>query len=110
MRTLSVFDFKKLCDELPSSRYLYDTENQPSGFWDDCQFSETYSDVICMLNPDRICFKNENGTLCLNRVKLIQYEDFGQNNGALNIICGDPNNDKNLEDNTYVVIFEKNIY
>ena len=106
MQTLSMINFKKICRDIAPAIFVFDTENQSGGIGSDMKIVSTYSDVIFMLNPNRICFRNECGTLCLNRVKAIKYHDEWQSVGKVfSIICGNSHN--NETDVTYTIVADE---
>lgn len=108
MRILSMTGFRKICEELAPASFIFDTENQPGGANRDAKTIMRYSDVVFMLNPNRICFKNEMGTLCFNRVKLIRYHDDPEVVGKLfSIVCGDSCNEN--QDMTYAILVDRKI-
>lgn len=107
MQILSMTSFRKLCEKISPVIFIFDTENQLEHNNINVKMVMRYSDVICMMNPNRICFKNDAGTLCFNRVKSIKYHDEQEVVGEIfNIVCGSSNNDK--EDEIYTIIADKN--
>lgn len=103
MRMLSITDFKKMCESIAPTSYVFDTENQPNGMSERAKFTQRYSDVVFMLAPNRICFKNNTGTLCFNGVKSIWYHDDERHVGEIfNITCGVLDNDS--ADISYTII------
>ena len=89
MNILTMTDFKKLCQQIAPVTFIFDTQNQPGGTNANLKVVSHYSDVAFMLSPNRICLKNEYGTLCFDRVKAIRYFDDKPITGAVfNIICG----------------------
>ena len=103
-KTLSVREFKDLCDTLSPSRFIFSTENQ---LWDKADHTIsvklTFSIMLIAFNPNVICFKNSSDYLCLEKVKCIRTD---KNKCALGtvftIICGDFNS--NTNDVTYTII------
>lgn len=88
MQILSITGFRKKCEEIVPASFIYDTGNQANKSAN-MQIIQRYAEVICMVNPDRICFKGESGTLCLSRVKSIRYHDDPENIGDIfSIVCG----------------------
>lgn len=93
MKNLTLTGFKNLCKKITPTSFIYDTENQPRGIKENVKMTARYSDVIFMLNPNRICFKGETGTLCFDRVKLIRHYDDAQTVGEVfSIVCGNTQN------------------
>ena len=88
VQILTINGFKKKCEEIVPASFIYDTENQANKDRH-IQIIQRYAEVICMMNPNRICFKGESGTLCLSRVKSIRYHDDPENIGEIfSIVCG----------------------
>ena len=86
--------FRKMCEKIAPAIFIFDTENQLESDKSNVKMVMRYSDVICMMNPNRICFKNDAGTLCFNRVKSVKYHDEQEVVGEIfNIVCGSSNND-----------------
>lgn len=109
MQMLSMTGFRKVCEEIAPVSFIFDTENQPNGVNKDAKMVMRYSDVIFMMNPNRICFKNEMGTLCFNRVKSIRYYDGQDAVGeTFSIICGNLQNEN--ADVSYTIIAEQKIF
>lgn len=103
MQALSMINFKKMCRNIAPTTFIFDTENQPGGASSNMKMVSAYSDVIFMLNPNRICFKNDSGTLCLNRVKSIKYHDDSESVGKIfSIVCGNLQSDE--ADVTYTFV------
>ena len=93
MKILSIREFQKFCTMADAAVFCYDASNQKNGDCMDIKFISKYSEVITMMNPNRICFRNECGALCLNRVKSIRYHDEHQIGDVFSIVCGDKNED-----------------
>lgn len=109
MKTLSVTGFRKVCQEISPASFIFDTENQVGYLDTDVKIVSKYSDVIFMLNPNRICFKNENGTVCFNRVKYVRYYDDKRDMGNIfSIVCGNAK-DENA-DVSYTIIADEKIF
>lgn len=103
MRALSMMEFKNLFDDVKSVTFVYDTSNQPNGMCEDIKIVSRYSEMICMLNPNRICFKNDSNTICFDRVKTIRYHDGECCVGNIfSIVCGNTTNNK--DDKTCIII------
>lgn len=106
MQMLSVTGFRKICEEIAPVSFIIDTENQPGGANKDVKMVMRYSDVVFMLNPNRICFKNEIGTVCFNRVKSIRYHDDPNTIGEIfSIVCGNAHSEN--EDISYTIVVDK---
>lgn len=106
MRRLTMTEFKRLCDGIKPVTYVFNTDNQEAGLYSDCSMVASYTEVITMLNPNRICFKSNNNYYCLNRVKYIVLLDDASIGYVFNIICGNRYDTK--EDTTHVIIADKN--
>lgn len=108
MRELSITQFRSLCEKTNTTEYIFDTKNQNGGENEDVKQSVRYSEMVVMLSPGRICFKNPNGILCFDRVKSIIYnEDLTSTCSSFNIICGNIKNSE--EDSSYIMLAQKNI-
>lgn len=106
MQMLSITGFKKMCEKISPATFIFDTENQPWVSDRHLKMVARYSEMICMLNPNRICFKNNHDTLCLNRVKAIRYHDDDESVGeTFSIICGNSKTDN--VDVSYVIVADK---
>lgn len=103
MKMLSMMDFKKMCESIAPASFVFNTENQPNGMSEKAKFVQRYTDVIFMLAPDRICFKNDIETLCFSGIKSIRYNDDEKHVGEIfNITCGIL--DDNSADISYTII------
>lgn len=106
MELLTMCEFKNYCKEIVPASFVFDTENQINGLNEDIKMKGMYSDVIIMLNPNRICFKNESGVMCFNRVKMIRHHNSNEMVGEVfSIVCGN-SNDTN-QDKSYIIIVDK---
>lgn len=105
MITLSMTEFKKMCTDANQSIFIFDTTNQPGGWFRKVKVVERYTSVAFMLSPNRICFKNNTGTMCLNNVKSIRYHNDPTNIGEVfSIVCEGKTED---EDEMYVFLLDK---
>lgn len=106
MEVLSITGFKKLCESIPSAIYIYDTDNQPRKL---TRFSKTttkYDTIIFMLSPDRVCLKNDLGSLSMDHIKCIRRHGLTNRVGEVfSIVCGDRENKD--RDETYVIVVDK---
>ncbi len=83
-----MMEFKKMCTDADQSTFIFDTTNQPGGWFKRVKVVERYTSVAFMLSPNIICFKNDTGTMCLNRVKFIRYHNDPTNIGKVfTIVC-----------------------
>lgn len=106
MQNISVLKFKKMCEVNGPSIYSFDLENQ-SAAYQSLELSSTYREMSVMFNPNRICLKNNSGTICFNRVKSINYYDESKSFGMVfGIVCGGGLADDN--DVVYKIIVDKN--
>ncbi len=91
MQTLSVTEFDKRLREDEPRRYVFDTDNQdiPSGA-QNARWREEFYRIRCMINPNRISFLNDNGSLTLENVRYVCVEDENKHIGeVLRIVCSD---------------------
>lgn len=106
MQMLSMTGFRRVCEKIAPVSFIFDTENQPNGVNKDVKMVMRYSDVVFMLNPNRICFKNETGTLCFNRVKSIRYHDEPEMIGEIfSIVCGNTHSENT--DVSYTIVADR---
>lgn len=104
MSNLSVREFKEVCDTLSAKQFIFSSENQP---WNRVEHTIkaklTFTIMLIALNPNSICFKNNDNTLYLERVKGVVMSDEKSVLGEVfTIICGDSVND--LNDVSYTII------
>ena len=106
MRKISVTEFKKISDEITFAIFIFDSENQPTNDGI-VKIVERYDEMVTMLNPNRICFKNKTGVLCLNQVKyILHHNDTDRYGHVFSIVCGNLNDDDNNK--TYVIMVDEN--
>lgn len=106
MKVLTITEFQKYCKKVAPVSFIYDTNNQINGVRENLKMVSKYSDIIFLLNPNRICLKNDCGTLCFDRVKLIRFYDEEQMVGKVfSIICGNKNNSD--FDISYTILMDK---
>lgn len=102
MKTLSVNEFKRLCSQVPFKSFGFCHDRQVGGMVRDMKLSSRYNEIIIMLNPNRICLKNEYGTLTFGRVKfVIKFDSENGHDDVFGIVCGNINNNK--ENTTYII-------
>lgn len=101
MEELSMSEFRNLCQNLSPSTYVFDTSKQNTTLFHYSDIISEYTDVIFMLNPNRICFKNSNGTLCFNRVKEIIHSKNCDSTDVFRIVC--ENDFQNSTDFSYTI-------
>lgn len=107
MKKLSVIEFQRVCQQIAPATFIFDTENQSGNA--NVKMVSRYSDVVFMLNPNRICLKNECGTLCFDRVNVVRYFDDKPTVGAIfDIVCGDSDDSSSHTSYTIVVDSKKN--
>lgn len=105
MQTLSLSEFQKACRNMPDAVFIFDTENQSGYINSSMKVTSRYKDAVFMLNPNRICFKNESGTICFNMVKNIRYhDDSSPRYGVFDIVCGEYGTD--LPDKIYTMVID----
>ena len=88
MQTLSMTQFKKYCEEHTEGIFTYDSRNNVSLSGASHSYATNtynffytghYDQVIIMLNPNRVCFRNEHATITVNDVeKIIVTKAFPQ--------------------------------
>lgn len=106
MKTLTVMEFQKYCNEVAPVSFIFDTNNQINGTCSNPKIISRYSDIIFLLNPNRICLKNDCGTITFDRVKSIRFYDEEQMVGKVfGIICGDRKNSD--ADISYTILMDK---
>lgn len=80
MRTLSMTQFKKYCEEHTEVIFIYDSRNNASLSGASHSYAANvhsifytghYNRAIIMLNPNRICFQNEHTAITFNNVEKI---------------------------------------
>ena len=107
MKNISMLKFKKMCEEYGPSIFSFDIQNQDSCFLQSIELTSVFTEMSMMFNPNRICLKNNSGTICFNRVKSINYYDESQAFGMVfGIVCD--NGLINSDDVVYKIIVDKN--
>ena len=104
MEILSVREFKNVCDALSLKKFIFYSENQS---WDRVEntikIRLTFTTVLVAFNPNAICLKSEENSICFDRVKSVRMLDNESGLGVVfTIICGDSGN--NLNDVSYTII------
>ena len=104
MSNLSVREFKEVCETLSPKHFIFSSENQPwSRVEHTIKANFTFPIMMIAFNPNAICFKNSDNTLCLDRVKSVVMSDEKSILGEIfTIICGDSGTD--LNDVSYTII------
>lgn len=77
MELLSMIQFRKYCNEHTGNIFIYDSRNDISRTKGcSCGVSHVgcYDNVVIMLNPNRICFKNKYTTVAFDCVERILLE------------------------------------
>ena len=88
MRNLTMTDFTMMCEQNPSAVYVYDTYIEEKGEDELKRIHDEFNQVITMLNPNRICFRDgEDHVLCLNNVRKIQLDVDEEGDILLHIFC-----------------------
>lgn len=98
MELFSMTQFKKYCDEHAGAVFTYDSRNDVSRICTSfCYATDSYNvfhigyydKVICMLNPNRICFKNQYTAVTFNNIEqiIIDREYLQGISDIINIIC-----------------------
>lgn len=106
MKRISMLKFRKICEEISPAEFSFSIRNQPVREFNSVELTSTYPKMSMMFNPNRICFRNEAGTICFNRVKAINYYEESQAFGMVfGIVCdNDPENGGEI---TYKIIVDK---
>ena len=78
MKRISMLKFRKICEEISPAEFSFSIRNQPVREFNSVELTSTYPKMSMMFNPNRICFRNEAGTICFNRVKAINYYEESQ--------------------------------
>ena len=106
MQNISMLKFKKMCEEHGPSVFSFDLRNQNSCLFQSIELTSVFTEMSMMFNPNRICLKNNSGTICFNRVKSINYYDESQAFGMVfGIVCG--NGLVKSDDVVYKIIVDK---
>lgn len=89
MQRLSMLKFKRMCEDASPVEFSFSICNQSVREFHSVELISTYPEMSMMFNPNRICFQNEAGTICFNRVKAVNYYDESQAFGMVfGIVCG----------------------
>ena len=104
MQNLSVREFKSMCESISPTKFIFASKNQE---WDKVnhtiKVNLSFKIMMIAFNPNTICFKNADNTLCLERVKYIKVDDENSLIGAVfTVVCGDFFSDTN--DICYTII------
>lgn len=111
MKRLTVTEFGKFFGR-NNVVFAYDTENQPNGELQRVKIVQKYTRMVYMLNPNRIMFSNEQGTICFNGVKYIRL--YNNNDTPcyflFSIVCGNRMNSESDFSYTFIAdrVSEKN--
>lgn len=106
MQNISMLKFKKMCEDASPSIYSFDLQNQASIHLQSIELVSVFTEISMMFNPNRICLRNNSGTICFNRVKSINYYDESQAFGMVfGIVCG--NGPGGGDDVVYKIIVDK---
>ena len=106
MQIISMLKFKKICENAYPIEFSFSICNQQTQELRSIELTSTYQKMSIMFNPNRICLKNESGTICFNRVKEIKYYDESQAFGMVfGIVCG--NGLSNDGETVYKIIADK---
>lgn len=103
-KNMSVGELKRYYEGRSLRRILFCTENQS---WDKVESplkaNLAFTSMLMACNPNVICLKNGDSTLCFERVKSVQVDADGSPLGTvLDIICGDNSSKEN--DTHYTLI------
>ncbi len=107
---VSLFNFKKVCNELSLKRFVYDTSSQiKTNEYQPLNFMASFTSIFISLNPNIIVFKNNSSTLQLSGVKYIEITESKDISAVvLTVICGGAIG--NFSDNCYTFVgYKKNL-
>ena len=110
MKVVSLGDFVRQCRKCTPVVFEFDSGEQLSPENDSpARVVSRYSGISYMLNPNRLCLKNESGSICFNCVEEIRYEESDTDAGCiLSIVCSSYNNiGKTI---SYTVLADKKIF
>lgn len=108
MKTISMLQFRKLCEAAAPVVYSFDMANQKTADFESVQITTVFPQISMMFNPNRICLKNDFGTVCFNRVKSITYYDDAAAGGMLfGIVCGNAPDHSSKADCEYKIFVDK---
>lgn len=104
IKSLSMTEFKNVCEQLSFNDYVFVSENQEwSKISHSAKVKLCFTNMITMLNPNTIWFKDSDSFLQLGMVKKINMTEEDTILGTIfTIICGNPK-DK-LNDISYTII------
>ena len=88
MQRLTMTEFKKICSKICALVFVYDTDNQKETYRN-LKIVNKFTEVIIMLNPNRICFRNPGGTMCINNVLYVDRHDPKSVGEVFDIVCSD---------------------
>lgn len=109
MQTISMLQLRKMCEAVAPVVYSFDMANQKTADFSSVQMTAVFPTITMMFNPNRICLKNESGTICFNRVKSITHYDDAATCGMLfGIVCGNAPDHSNKADCEYKIFVDKN--
>lgn len=108
MKTISMLQFRKLCETAAPVVYSFDMANQKTADFESVQITTVFPQISMMFNPNRICLKNDFGTVCFNRVKSITYYDDAAAGGMVfGIVCGNAPDHASKPDSEYKIIVDR---
>lgn len=88
VQRLTMTEFKKICSKICALVFVYDTDNQKETYRN-LKIVNKFTEVIIMLNPNRICFRNPGGTMCINNVLYVDRHDPKSVGEVFDIVCSD---------------------
>lgn len=105
VKRLSVTEFDRMAKQIAPVVYVYDSDNQ--SWFDDSpgKIVAKYNRVVCMLNPNSVCFVGHDGTLCLDDVQEVLCESEGGIYMKLEIKCRNLTDAK--RDVSYVILVDR---
>lgn len=100
---MSVREFRDVCDKNDFREYIFLSENQ---IWDKVgstiKTKLVFKIMLIAMNPNAICFRNEESYLCLERVKRVVVNGQSAIGAVFAVVCGNLSNSDN--DITYTIV------
>lgn len=94
MKTLSVREAQAFFSSLGSDCYVFSTKNQEKYTYPSCvDVCVRYKEMLVSWLTNRVCFKNENDTLCLTGVKCVKIDDDPCIGLPFYIVCNSKDNE-----------------
>ncbi len=102
-KNMSVREFRDICNENDFQEYIFLSENQIWGrVGSTIKTKLVFKIMLIAMNPNAICFRNEESYLCLERVKRVVVNNQAAIGAVFAVICGNLSNSDN--DITYTIV------